>query len=157
MYTHVRKLIQFCSIALLTTPLYAQQAPDPHALPGFGYYATHAGVQVATVVGMNILAQTIIDSAPKKFGKPDLSDVQQLALISTFVAGAYACYKTPEWTDTYILKNNNTYTTGQNLIRIFGPVGNYIVQLQNRVSYLETVQKNSAEQWAALKAQHAKK
>lgn len=105
--------------------------------------AAHVGGTLALVVGIGIgvgaalLTEQAIKPLPNNNpAKVPLAIAGVSTMITSIAAGLYVFYKTPQWTDTYILKSDKIHMPRQHLINQFiravvtypigGVVGEYL-------------------------------
>jgi hypothetical protein len=127
--------------ALFALPLHAQEGPtDPQRVAqnsfsqkDWKFYGTHAGTALALGVGR----QALYNLCEKSVTNPQISSAIECAIDLSVI---YVLYKTPQWTDTYVLKNNIQRTTEQNIGRFvanplfpFGPaLADYYMDLKTK-------------------------
>ena len=111
------------------------------------HYATHVATDAAAQFtgAMSIAAGLVIGNA---FAENRSNELAATSVLTGFAAALYTLYKTPQWTDTYILKYDTQRSTCQNIltcvcrILISFPLGTLLGELVVEKNLIEAQTKN---------------
>lgn len=99
---------------LLSTVFTKTQTQETYKITPLRYYCTHLSTNILSLFAMVPFAMCLEETVTKE-KDPLIKMIASFIMAGWTIGGAVVFYKTPQWTDTYILKLPTHRTTVQNV------------------------------------------